>query len=168
MKLALVSLLCCLAAYPLFAGETNLILTVDGVIYSNVTFGTATPISVAIRHSTGIATIPLQKLPPDIQQRFGYDPKNAAEYGARVESEPHRKVSAMRCSIITRSRSTNIAEERGGVRHRSLVGQSRTIALRCRPNQCHRLLLSRCRYRSEMAVQARGCQGRTEANPYDR
>ena len=61
------------------ADETNLTLTVDGVSYSNVTFGTVTPSGVNIRHSTGIARLPLAKLPADLQQRFGHDPQKAAE-----------------------------------------------------------------------------------------
>jgi hypothetical protein len=75
-----------LVASLAFADETNLTLTLDGVTYSNVTFGTTTPSSVSIRHSTGIATVPLDKLPPDLQQRFGYDPKKAAEY-RKAEAE---------------------------------------------------------------------------------
>ncbi|MGD0649786.1 MAG: hypothetical protein ABSA97_01355 [Verrucomicrobiia bacterium] len=75
-----------LVASLAFAGETNLTLTVDGVTYSNVTFGTTTPSSVSIRHSIGITTVPLDKLPPNLQQRFGYDPKKAAEY-RKAEAE---------------------------------------------------------------------------------
>lgn len=63
-----------------FADETNLTFTVDGVTYSNVTFGTVTPSSVSVRHSTGVATVPLEKLSPDLQQRFGYDPAKAAQW----------------------------------------------------------------------------------------
>ena len=62
------------------ADETNLTLTVDGQTYSNVVFGTVSPSSVSIRHSDGIARIPLAKLPPDLQTKFGYDPENAANW----------------------------------------------------------------------------------------
>jgi hypothetical protein len=66
-----------------FAEETNTLpntITVDGVTYSNVTWRTVTPITVSIFHETGVASIPLEKLPTDLQQRFGYDPQKAADY----------------------------------------------------------------------------------------
>src|SRR5206468_2491829 len=62
------------------ADETNLILTVDGVTYSNVTFSASTPLSVSIRHSTGITRVPLAKLPAELQKRLGYDPQKAASW----------------------------------------------------------------------------------------
>ena len=68
------------------ADETNLTLTVGGVTYSNVTFGTVTPATVKIFHSSGIVRLPLAKLPPDLQQRFGYDPAQAADW-QKVEQQ---------------------------------------------------------------------------------
>ena len=55
-------------------------LTVDGVIYSNVTWGAVTPATVTVFHETGVGTIPLEKLPPELQKRFGYDPDKANQY----------------------------------------------------------------------------------------
>jgi hypothetical protein len=69
--------LCCLALQSALAAESNLVLTVGSETYSNVTFGTVTPYAVSIRHSAGIASIPLAKLPPELQHRFGYDPEKA-------------------------------------------------------------------------------------------
>jgi hypothetical protein len=80
MRLAGVILLCCLAMRSALADETNLTLTVDGHTYSNIVFGLVTPVSVSVRHSTGASSIPLEKLPPDLQKRFGYDPQKAAAY----------------------------------------------------------------------------------------
>jgi hypothetical protein len=80
MKRVSVFLLCFLAMQSAFADDTNLTLTVDGVTYSNVTFGTVTPSSVSFRHSTGATTVPLAKLPPDLRQRLGYDPQKAAAF----------------------------------------------------------------------------------------
>ena len=61
---------------------TNLTVTIDKVAYSNVTWGTVTPVSATMFHSTGIAVVPLDKLPPELQQRFDYDPRKAAEFRA--------------------------------------------------------------------------------------
>ncbi|MGD1020473.1 MAG: hypothetical protein ABSA12_14265 [Verrucomicrobiia bacterium] len=66
-----------------FAGETNTLrgtITVDGLTYSNVTWHTVTPATVTIFHQTGVAAIPLEKLPPELQKQFGYDPQKAADY----------------------------------------------------------------------------------------
>jgi hypothetical protein len=49
-------------------------ITIDGIVYSSVTWRTVTAATVSIFHSTGIAAIPLWKLPPELQKRFGYDP----------------------------------------------------------------------------------------------
>jgi hypothetical protein len=74
------------------ADETNLTLNVDGVTYSNVTFGTVTPSSVSIRHKTGAASVPLWKLPPELQQRFGYNPDRARQHLAgQAELEQQRQ-----------------------------------------------------------------------------
>ena len=81
MKTALLAMmLCSLLALPVRADQSNLILIVDGVTYSNVTFTTATPTTVSIIHQTGAVIIPLEKLPPELQKQFNYDPKKAAEY----------------------------------------------------------------------------------------
>ncbi len=61
-------------------------ITVDGITYSNVTWRTVTPAAISIIHSTGAATIPLEKLPPELQKRFRYDPEKAAEYRAAEQS----------------------------------------------------------------------------------
>ena len=76
-------LICSLASAVSFAQETNSLpntITVAGVTYSNVVFGKVSPAWVSIRHSTGAASIPLEKLPPELQKRFGYDPEKAADY----------------------------------------------------------------------------------------
>jgi von Hippel-Lindau disease tumor supressor len=72
-------LLCIFTATVALAQETNLTITIDGVTYENYHWGTITPTTVSIIHRTGVATIPLQRLPQDLQQRFGYDPKKVAE-----------------------------------------------------------------------------------------
>ncbi len=85
-------LLIAIAGIASYADETNLTLTVDGVTYSNVTFGTVTPVSVSIRHSKGAATVPLVKLSPALQARFGYDPAAAEQF--RQREEARRKQAA--------------------------------------------------------------------------
>lgn len=68
------------------AAETNTLpttITVDGITYSNITWRTVTPATVSIFHQTGVASIPLEKLPPELQTKFGYDPVKAADWQKR-------------------------------------------------------------------------------------
>ena len=76
----IVVLIFAVAVIASHAAESNLTLTVDGITYSNVTFGTVSPSSVSIYHSTGIAKVPLTKLPSELQQQFGYDPQKATAW----------------------------------------------------------------------------------------
>jgi hypothetical protein len=78
----IVFLVCAFAAAVALGAETNLTLTVDGVTYNGVRFGRATPATVTVFHSTGVAMIPLAKLPPELQKQFGYDPQQAATWQA--------------------------------------------------------------------------------------
>lgn len=66
-------------------------LTVDGVRYEQVRWGSATPRAVTIFHKSGVASIPLEKLPPELQQHFGYDPKKEAEKRATAEKLAREK-----------------------------------------------------------------------------
>ena len=82
-------LFCIFAAAIALAEDTNTTITIDGVTFENVRWGTVTPTTVSILHRTGAATIPLEKLPPELQKQFGYDPKKVAE--SRV---PEQKAEA--------------------------------------------------------------------------
>ena len=68
------------------ADETNALpttITIDGEKYEDVRWGTVTPVSVQLRHSGGVVGIPLEKLPKELQQRFGYDLLKANAYRAQ-------------------------------------------------------------------------------------
>jgi tetratricopeptide (TPR) repeat protein len=62
--------------------STNLTVIVDGVKYEHVRFEVANPVSVKIWHSTGIAVVPMEKLPKEFQKQLGYDAEKAAEWQA--------------------------------------------------------------------------------------
>ena len=55
-------------------------IKIDGTTYEEVRWGRVTLSTVTIFHKTGVATIPLEKLPPELQKRFGYDPQRAADW----------------------------------------------------------------------------------------
>jgi hypothetical protein len=76
----------------ILASETNLILTVDGVVYTNVAWGTATPATVTIFHSTGVCVVHIDKLPEEWQKYFDYNAQKAADYWA-AESRAQEQVA---------------------------------------------------------------------------
>lgn len=109
MRSSCVLILCCLALQSAFAAETNLTLTVDGITYSNVTFGTTTPATVGVFHSSGIASLPLAKLPSDLQKQFGYDAEKAKEYQQRLVKEATaQKVSEAKRKELEKKKLTAI------------------------------------------------------------
>jgi hypothetical protein len=66
-------------------------ITIDGTTYEDVRWERVTRATVTIFHKTGVASIPLEKLPSELQQRFGYDPQKAAEYrAADAVAQAHR------------------------------------------------------------------------------
>ncbi len=82
-----------------FAEGTNTLpsmITVDGITYSNVIWRAVTPATASITHRTGAASIPLWKLPMELQMRFGYDPQKAAEYIAAKQSAEAARQEALR------------------------------------------------------------------------
>ncbi len=62
-------------------------IVIDGTTYEEVRWERVTPTTVTIFHKTGVATIPLEKLPPELQRRFGYDPVAVRQQLEKVEAE---------------------------------------------------------------------------------
>jgi hypothetical protein len=62
--------------------------TTDGMVYQNVQVVKVEDDAVTILYKDGGALVPLEKLPPPIQERFDYDPKKAkAAADARAKQE---------------------------------------------------------------------------------
>ncbi len=72
-------------------GEEHATLTtLAGDHYANLTIIRATDIGITIRHSGGIARISYSELPPTWQERFSFDPKQAA-IAEKTEQARQRK-----------------------------------------------------------------------------
>jgi hypothetical protein len=71
-------------------------LTIDGVTYQNPRFERITSTTVTILHSTGIATVPLAKLSPELQKQFGCDPAKIAKDNAARKEAKAKADAAMR------------------------------------------------------------------------
>lgn len=67
-------------------------ITIDGVTYENVRWGKVWPANVDITFKGGVGTIPLEKLPADLQQRLGYDPQKAAAYRATEQAAQKKRI----------------------------------------------------------------------------
>jgi hypothetical protein len=113
------------------ADETN--LTIDGITYSNVVWRSATPATVSIFHKSGAASLPLEKLPKDLQERFGYDPQKAADYrtaqmAAQVERQESLRRQQEEQDAAKQRQAELEAEKREGAAKDSAARSARTIA----------------------------------------
>ncbi len=54
-------------------------LTIDGETYEEVKYVNASASKITLRHKRGIASLPIEKFPAEVQRRFGYNPQKAEE-----------------------------------------------------------------------------------------
>ncbi len=116
-------------------GQTmELLQTVDGKTYEKVVIREVSAVGISIRHVSGTARIPFEKLPDDMQRQYMFDPseKNQLlsqerESHARHESEV---VAASQTSAATaETRTQNAAQERRAKLARNLAIYDERIAV---------------------------------------
>jgi hypothetical protein len=56
--------------------------TIEGKEYKNAKVSRVEPDGITIKFSGGIVKIPFPELPPDVQKKYGYDPKAVARQSA--------------------------------------------------------------------------------------
>jgi len=66
-------------------------ISIDGITYEDVQWDNVTKTTVTLRHKTGVATIPLSKLPTELQQHFGFDPQKMEQARQSVKAEQRQK-----------------------------------------------------------------------------
>ena len=74
------SVLCAVLALQtvsLMADDQETFVTVSGKRYDKVRVTEVTPVTIAFRHSTGVARLPITDFRPDVQKKFGYDEAKA-------------------------------------------------------------------------------------------
>lgn len=59
-----------------------------GTTYRNVTVLASTPADLEIMHQSGGATLPLAEMTPEIQTRYGYDPRKAEAFLQSLRKDP--------------------------------------------------------------------------------
>jgi hypothetical protein len=80
--------------------------------YRQATVMSATASTLTIRHSAGIAQIPLKSLSAEVQSRFGYDPEAQAAHERLVEAqlEAQRTAAQQRVKVEQEARRKRLAE----------------------------------------------------------
>lgn len=93
-------------------------ITIGKEIYEDVVWGTVTPSTVSIRHKSGIARIPLENLPPELQQRFGYDPtKAAANRAQELAAQEQTRAAEAKRHAQRQEQSPDIKKLKGSVEY---------------------------------------------------
>lgn len=82
-------------------GPPTVNITVDGVTYQDVHFGQVRAGSVDVFHSQGVCSIPLEKLPPEIQKQLGYRPKKVAKRPEPPQKPPEQKPPEQKALVRT-------------------------------------------------------------------
>ncbi len=95
-------LVCSLHVARAQAGATFDLLVVEGVEYRDVKVLSVSPSTFTIRHRAGIVQLPLGRLSPELQERFGYNPDEEAFEKLMLESE--RKRAAARAEAEARAK----------------------------------------------------------------
>jgi cytochrome c biogenesis protein CcmG, thiol:disulfide interchange protein DsbE len=90
MRNLMVSVVClatvCIPAQA--AEDTYKTLQAGSQVYSNVTVTGSTPTVLYIQHSKGIGSVKLKDLTPELQKKYGFDPKKA-EAVEKLQKESH-------------------------------------------------------------------------------
>jgi hypothetical protein len=113
---------------PLCA-QTDSNLTVDGVTYTNAVFGTVTPYAVTVKHSTGVASVPLDRLPADLRERFGYDRQKAQDYLQESTARQAALLTSDRQESVARSGREHEAAVKADVANAEATEKARLVAL---------------------------------------
>ena len=63
----------------------------DGTVLKDFRVLNESPESLMVRHSEGLENIHFERFPLEIQEKYGYDPKNIAQRQARAQEEERQK-----------------------------------------------------------------------------
>src|SRR6266516_3525057 len=107
MKTLAVSFLC-LASVVL----ANDFKTIDGKEYENVTVSRVEPDGIVLTFSGGIVKLPFTELSPEIQKKYGYDPKAAGDFQKQVyEAGVTRAREIAESQAATNTRNAELATQ---------------------------------------------------------
>jgi hypothetical protein len=95
-------------------------VTVNGITYSNITWGTVTPSTASIIYDKGIVSVNLSDLSPELQKRFNFNPTNDANYRA-VEAQQEALRSQQRQEAWARAAEQRAEQKRKAAMERIYV-----------------------------------------------
>jgi hypothetical protein len=115
VKFYLLVLALALVALPAVAEDWK---TTDGTVYVDVKVKLVEDDAVTILYRDGGALVPLYKLPPALQERFGYDPVKAKIAAERRAKEDAQNAAALQAEIdkadeVKRQKQIEIARQLG-------------------------------------------------------
>ena len=104
-------------------------ITIAGTTYEEFRWGRVTPATVTIFHKTGVAAIPLDRLPTELQVKFGYDPVKARPYRLR-EAKARIAWEQARVQRIQRLHQQQAEEDRlNGLKAKAVDFYCKIVAL---------------------------------------
>lgn len=99
-------------------------ITIDGTTYEDVRWGRLTPATVTIYHKTGIATVPLASLPPELQKQLGYDPEKAAKWQAAMDKTAAARLTAEQKAAAERDAADRKAAEQKAAEQKAAAAKA--------------------------------------------
>ncbi len=81
-------------------------LKVGATTYSNVTVIGANKTDLYFTHAGGIANVKLKNLPPELQEKFGYDPRVAAEAERKQGEDQKLYLNSLASNLVAQARQT--------------------------------------------------------------
>jgi hypothetical protein len=83
-RISCITIICFAYLHCAFADDFK---TTNGEEYKNVTVSRVEPDGIVVTFSAGIVKIPFTDLSPELQKKYGYDPKSAATYAADLREK---------------------------------------------------------------------------------
>ncbi len=108
-----------LISVPAYSADTYESIQVGGDVYYRVVVLSANESSLSIRHARGIAQVPLSKLSPELQAKYGFSSSRAAEREAQLAAQRKKQIQAQQDRIsaakaaqakVTRSSSSSLSQ----------------------------------------------------------
>jgi transcriptional regulator with XRE-family HTH domain len=76
------------------AASADDLLTTSGKRYENVQVTEITPVSITVRHATGVVCVPFSEFDPVVRQKYGYDEAKARTWVSHIAEQQRQQADA--------------------------------------------------------------------------
>jgi hypothetical protein len=76
------------------ADDSQTLLTLKGKRYEKVHVTEITPVTIAFKHSTGVARLSFTEFGPDVQKKYGYDETKARAWVMQIAEQEQQQADA--------------------------------------------------------------------------